>query len=253
LFYLVHYELLRKHAKYKRNQRWTMTDLPTDQPIQPELGPVPGGPAADPTVPVVPCPVDPLARTLDALEASIEQPPEVGDWSTQDPLARTLSRLEQSVDGRQPEPPAGWEQFLSVFDRIEERGPESTDDEGGPGLAASSLGMARRDSPLGTQAGAGPFRSAPLAPHDVDRRGSFFSKEHAQPTYHMMGGGAGIRGDSPELKGYCRLHEMWAWSDDCGGCSDYDAVDSDAGEADEGRCRHTLTPEQDEEGHDDGG
>ncbi len=94
--------------------------------------------------------------------------------------------------------------------------------------------------------GAGPVRAAPTRLPDVDRRGPFLSREHMQPAYHPMGGGAGIRGGGPEMVGYCYLHEEWAWEDDCTGCADYEAVDRDSDCAGAERCRHTISEEEDE-------
>jgi hypothetical protein len=222
-----------------------MTSLPPDEPVLPE----PEGPANDPLTPIVPPMVDPLARTLDALEASIEQQPRVGDWFTQDPLSKTLSRLEQSVDGRQPPPPEGWERFLAIFDHIDERGPRPTPAgrEPRPSESPSEL---RRDGPAYDAAGPGAVRPVPLATPHFDPRKQFMPGEHAQPTYHAMGGGAGIRGGGPEPKGYCHLREEWVREDDCASCSDFETAESTTEGEPEDRCRHLHADPVDEEERD---
>jgi len=223
-----------------------VSGLPTDQPPFP--GPGPDMPTNDPAAPIVPSPVDPLARTLDALEASIEQPPQVGDWALQDPLAHTLGRLEQSVDGRLPDPPMGWEQFLNIFDRLGEGGPE-TSAAGGAPQAAERPSAVRQDGSPRSPAGLAPARPLSPASRAVDQREPFTPREHAQPTYHMMGGGTGVRGDGPETRGYCYLREEWVRADDCASCSAFEVEEEQSGDQ-EDRCRHMHAESEEEEKRD---
>jgi len=201
--------------------------MPPDQPVLPE----PEGTANDPLMPVVPPIVDPLAQTLDALEASIEGMSRMGDWVFEDPLAEMLDCLEYSLEGQVKHPPEGW----------------AGDD---PEPAAGKGEPRKPTGPANILTGPGPLREAP-PPHS-DRREPFFSRERGRPIYYVMGGGAGIHGDSPALKGYCHLRKQWVWEDDCAQCSDYEASSQGSGGADGDYCRHTLTPTIDEEGADDG-
>ena len=52
-----------------------------------------------------------------------------------------------------------------------------------------------------------------------------------------MGGGTGILGGGPEMKGYCHLREEWVRADDCASCSDFEREEEQSGDQ-EDRCRH---------------
>jgi hypothetical protein len=207
-------------------------DVPADDAVQPA--------AASNAYP------DPLCRTLDRLEASIEQqrlPAYV------DPLSTLLDQVEASVLRNSPSaPPTEDRRFLSALDRLERETEQQV--VGGPRAGSKA---APEDTPASAQDGlvrrsgeTARLRSEPPRPWDVGPRDSPFMRQHPEPGYHTMGGGAGIRGDGPELKGYCHLRKEWVRADDCASCSDFEREEEQSGDQ-EDRCRHMHADSEDEE------
>ena len=221
-----------------------------DVPLDPlAAGPpdVPTGDAVQPT-PVDSGYPDPLCRALDRLEASIEgqhvpAPP--------DPLSTLLDQVEASVLRNRPSgPPAEDVRFLAALDRLE----RETEQQRmvGPSTAPRALPEdalpSAQDGLVGRSGGQARQRSEPPRPWDVGRSDRAFSRQHPEPGYHMMGGGAGIRGGGPEVKGYCHLREEWVWEDDCASCPDFEREEEQSGN-EEGRCRHLhAEPAEEEKG-----
>jgi hypothetical protein len=204
-----------------------LADRPPDIPADNAVQPVAAGNAYP----------DPLCRTLDRLEASIEQqrlPAYV------DPLSTLLDQVEASVLRNSPSaPPAEDRRFLSALDRLERETEQQVvgGPSAGPRAASEDASAPVEDGLVGRPGGQTRQHPEPPRPWDIGRREGAFSRQHAEPGYHMMGGGSGVRGGGPELQGYCHLREEWVCADDCASCSDFEREEERTGD-EEDHCRH---------------
>jgi hypothetical protein len=208
-----------------------MTDPAVEQPIMPE----PNSPAADP-----------LARALDSLEASVEQHYQIADAVYADPLSRTLDQLEDAMERRDSFwPSAANERLLAAIDNPEvgsaPPGPERREHE----LVDASLPL-HPGQPFNAPRTSASPHSELSALRDTGQIGPAFFRPDAQPAYHVMGGGAGIRNNDAGSAWYCHLHELWVSAEDCALCANYQSEEENTGDG-EGPCRHTLSGRDNEE------
>jgi len=208
----------------------------------PNGGPTPPGPSDPLAGPVPPCPapappIDPLSRTLDQLEASVEQQFRLADAIFEDPLCRALDQVEASAQQQVWTDSASyWRDFALALDR-----PGEQSEEPGAGRPPAEQAHQNDASTVPGQDGRPqPTVMGHRAMEPPTRRGeafegSGFSSRHSAPYHHMMGHGAGIRNLSGEPDRYCYLHQTWVSADDCASCKDYERPDDEAACA----CRHS--------------
>jgi len=172
-----------------------------------------------------PIPLDPLDAMLAGLERSIEQPPVPELDQFADPLARTLDRVEASVE----RPRYGMPQFESpsLLDLIEMQAehqvvpPESSpaDFDPGPHEVESRRPLSGSGGSLPPGMG-GPVPERPRGRDYIHR---------------PSGSGSGIRAQTTMV--YCTLRQEWVDAGECRECPDFEPVDNVAGD-DEEHCRH---------------
>jgi len=175
-------------------------------------------------------PVDLLDVISARLEESIEQPPIPEFDAFADPLARTLDRVEASVEGpRCGMPQFGPDPLLDQAEMDTER--QVTSPESGATNSESDPRSAEKHRPLtGLWSGdhqdmAHPARERPRS-RDYIRRPS--------------GSGSGIR--APTTMVYCTLRQEWVDVGECRECPDFEPADVSAGD-DEEYCRHAWDGE----------
>lgn len=172
-------------------------------------------------------PLDPLAKVLDHLEASIEQqvPPE-SEMHTER-LGGLLDAAEALVESQRP-PGSGFvhDPLHELLDRLESEieqtciKPEPKPEDPSDPPTEENYGSYESDPPV----------------QDIGQIS--LMRQYPPPVHRIQGTRTGIRtvGGGPEC--YCYLHESWVWPDDCHSCTDFEQAEAQADEGEE-CCRHS--------------
>jgi len=217
-----------------------------DSPYDPRIpGPLEGEQSpVGPSDPVDGPASDHLAKVLQELEASIEQPYEALDHLYADPVADALTLVETSTELQCP---VISRRILNPFALARGR-PEREDEQKRP-IEPGHKPVAPMETSVTPQKGLltlpqdnsikpgrdfSPPRPKPARPWKLGGP----SRQYPEPTYRMMGHSTGIRNIDNEPHLYCYLNDDWVTTEDCDSCADFEDIEYAA----EGskRCRHSY-------------